>query len=95
MKSSNWQLVIGVEVHVELKTDSKMFCRCVNKHFNVKPNTNVCPVCLGLPGALPVPNKKAIEQTIAIGLAFRIEADNKGTQKLKNMPYLHRMQKVF
>jgi len=61
--------VIGIECHVELKTATKMFCGCPNE-FGGEPNTKVCPVCLGMPGALPVPNAAAIEHMIAAGLAF-------------------------
>ena len=64
-----YEVVIGIETHVELLTRSKMFCGCPTE-FGAEPNTNVCPVCLGLPGALPVPNERAIEWTMSLGLAL-------------------------
>jgi len=73
---SDYQPVIGLEIHVELKTSSKMFCQCLTNYFGKEPNTQVCPVCLGFPGTLPVPNKKAIDWTILIGKALNCKINN-------------------
>ena len=65
-----YEAVIGLEVHVQLLTDSKMFCGCSTDYASAKPNTHVCPVCLALPGVLPVINSKAVEFSIMAGLAL-------------------------
>jgi aspartyl-tRNA(Asn)/glutamyl-tRNA(Gln) amidotransferase subunit B len=67
-----WETVIGLEVHCELATDTKLFCGCRN-HFGDEPNTNVCPVCLGLPGSLPVLNHMAVEFAMRLGQALHCE----------------------
>ncbi len=69
---ARYEPVLGLEVHVELSTATKMFCGCANK-FGAEPNTQVCPVCLGLPGSLPVLNAAAVESAIRIGLALGCE----------------------
>jgi len=68
-----FETIIGIECHVELATASKMFCGCSATWFGAPPNTITCPVCLGLPGALPVPNRRAVELSIAAGIALHCE----------------------
>jgi aspartyl-tRNA(Asn)/glutamyl-tRNA(Gln) amidotransferase subunit B len=66
---NGWEMVVGLEVHTELRTTTKMFCGCANA-FGAAPNTHVCPVCLGLPGSLPVLNVRAVDLAMAIGVAL-------------------------
>jgi len=68
-----YEAVIGIEVHCQLKTASKMFCGCSNAYADAPPNTHTCPVCLGLPGTLPVINRKAVEHVLATGVAIGAE----------------------
>lgn len=82
----NWEPVIGLETHVELSTASKMFCGCP-ADFHAPPNTNVCPVCLGLPGALPVPNREAMDRIIRIGLALNCSITGHSVFHRKNYFY--------
>lgn len=82
-----WETVIGVEVHVETNTKTKMFCACSADYFGAAPNTHTCPVCLGLPGALPYTNQDAIEKCIKIGLALGCEITNHSLFERKNYFY--------
>lgn len=82
-----YEPVIGLEVHVELNTESKMFCRCSADYFGKEPNTYTCPVCLGLPGSLPYINQKAIEKCTKIGLALNCKVAEKSFFERKNYFY--------
>jgi aspartyl-tRNA(Asn)/glutamyl-tRNA(Gln) amidotransferase subunit B len=84
--AGDFETVIGLECHVELNTTTKMFCGCPNE-FGASPNTNVCPICMGHPGTLPVPNEKAIEYTIKIGLALGCDIVERSLFHRKNYFY--------
>ncbi|NCT54807.1 Asp-tRNA(Asn)/Glu-tRNA(Gln) amidotransferase subunit GatB, partial [Candidatus Falkowbacteria bacterium] len=66
----NYDIIIGLEIHAELKTKTKMFCSCLNSPFTSEANKNVCPICLAHPGTLPVPNKQAIDLVLMTGMAL-------------------------
>ena len=83
---SSWEPVIGLEIHVQLKTRTKMFCRCANG-FGGRPNSQTCPVCLALPGALPVPNRRAVEECIKLGLALECRIAERAVFHRKNYFY--------
>jgi aspartyl-tRNA(Asn)/glutamyl-tRNA(Gln) amidotransferase subunit B len=78
--------VIGLEVHVQLNTNTKIFCSCPNT-FGEEPNTNVCPVCLGMPGVLPVLNEKVVEYTVKAGLALNCKIQERSVFARKNYFY--------
>ena len=82
----DWDVVIGLEVHAELNTNSKVFCSCKNEYGSA-PNTNCCPVCIGLPGALPVLNKQAVKYTIKAGLALGCNINDIAIMERKNYFY--------
>jgi aspartyl-tRNA(Asn)/glutamyl-tRNA(Gln) amidotransferase subunit B len=86
MPEADWQLVVGLEVHAHLKTRTKMFCRC-ELEYGAAENTHTCPVCLAHPGALPVPNARAIEMTILLGLALDCEIAERAVFARKNYFY--------
>lgn len=82
-----YKIKVGMEVHVELKTKSKMFCDCANNSEEKEPNLNVCPVCMGYPGTLPVANRKAIESVILAGLAMNCKINKVTKFDRKNYFY--------
>jgi aspartyl-tRNA(Asn)/glutamyl-tRNA(Gln) amidotransferase subunit B len=83
---TTWETVVGLEVHVELATNTKLFCGCTNQ-FGSEPNTNICPVCLGLPGSLPVLNERAVEFALRVGEALHFEVPPQSVFHRKNYFY--------
>jgi aspartyl-tRNA(Asn)/glutamyl-tRNA(Gln) amidotransferase subunit B len=83
---SNYETVIGLEVHCELATASKLFCGCANQ-FGEEPNTNICPVCLGLPGSLPVLNEKTVEYALRVAEALHLRVPERSVFARKNYFY--------
>ena len=85
--ATKYETVIGLEVHAQLNTKSKMFCSCSADYANTPPNTHVCPVCLGMPGVLPVINKRAVEYTMMTALALNCSISEYTKFDRKNYPY--------
>jgi len=86
-KAVSFETIIGLEVHAQLLTRSKMFCRCSADYANAPPNTHVCPVCLGMPGVLPTINQQAVEYTIMTALALNCTISEYTKFDRKNYPY--------
>ncbi len=82
-----YETVIGLEVHAQLKTKSKMYCRCSAEYTDDRPNTHVCPVCLGMPGVLPVINQQAVDYTVMTALALNCTISEYTKFDRKNYPY--------
>ncbi len=82
----NLKVTIGLEVHIQLNTESKLFCSCSTK-FGQEPNDSVCPVCMGMPGVLPVINKKAVEYAIMMGIALNCNISFFSKMERKNYYY--------
>jgi aspartyl-tRNA(Asn)/glutamyl-tRNA(Gln) amidotransferase subunit B len=85
--ASGYETIIGLEVHAQLATESKMYCRCSAAYADAPPNTHVCPICLGMPGVLPTINEKAIEYTIMTALALNCSIPAYTKFDRKNYPY--------
>ncbi|NDE74955.1 MAG: Asp-tRNA(Asn)/Glu-tRNA(Gln) amidotransferase subunit GatB, partial [Proteobacteria bacterium] len=85
--ATDYEVVIGLEVHAQVVTESKMFCSCSSRYSGAPPNTLVCPVCLGMPGSLPVMNRTAVEATIITALALNCEIPEFSKFDRKNYNY--------
>jgi len=86
MSTTSWEMVVGLEVHVQLKTRTKAFCAC-STNFGDPPNQNTCPVCLALPGALPVLNARAVELAVRAAMALGCTVHPRSVFARKNYFY--------
>ena len=80
---NNWELTVGLEVHIQLSTETKMFCRCPSK-YGAEPNSLICPICLALPGSLPTINEEAINMAIKLGHALNFDFNRETNFSRKN-----------
>src|SRR5512135_1196640 len=85
--TADYEVVIGLEVHSQLLTKSKMFCSCSTDYAYAAPNTHVCPICMGMPGVLPVINQQAVAYTIMTALALNCDIPQYSKFDRKNYPY--------
>ena len=83
----DYETIIGLEVHSQLNTESKMFCSCMSTYQEMEPNTTICPVCVGMPGTLPIPNITAIRHVVRTGLALECQISSESKFDRKNYPY--------
>ena len=86
-KNNKYDVVIGLEIHLESKTKSKMFCSCLNNTDEKNPNVNICPVCMGHPGTLPLINEEAINNIIKLGLSLNCDISSYTKFDRKNYFY--------
>ena len=93
--ATDYEVVIGLEVHAQLLTASKMFCRCSADYANAAPNTHCCPICMGFPGTLPVINERAVEYTMmtALALTARSLSSPSSTARTTSIPTCPRATK--
>src|ERR1043165_3211060 len=86
---AKYQAVIGIECHVQLATKTKLFCACDNDSRDAEPNTHVCPVCLGMPGTLPVLNRRAVELALQLGLVLNAQYTGHDHTKFDRKNYFY------